>query len=98
MTKAKCIYKMNVMELIENKEMVLDHTLRFELEYKQKEAEILLNTDFKELGLTNEKMRNAYINDKLASTKEALEAYKNALLIVNDLIKFRLTEMEVKTG
>ena len=96
MTRAKCIYEMNVMELIENKEMVLDNVLRFELEYKKEEAELLLNTDFKELGLTNEKMRSAYINDKLASTKEALESYKNALLIVNDLIKFRLTEMEVK--
>lgn len=86
------------MELIENKEMVLGNVLRFELEYKKQEADLLMNTNFKELGLTNEKMRTAYINDKLASTKEALETHRNALIIVNDLLKFRLTELTLQGG
>lgn len=85
---------MNALELIENKDVLLGNLTQKELEYKQKEATILLETDFKELKLTNESMRKAYINKQLSSEKEALESFKNRLAIVNDLIQFRL--MEVK--
>lgn len=85
---------MNALELIENKDVLLENLTQKELEYKQKEATILLETDFKELKLTNESMRKAYITQQLSSEKEALESFKNRLAIVNDLIQFRL--MEVK--
>lgn len=51
-----------------------------------KETELLLNTDFKELGLTNEKQRTAYINDQLRSQKEELDWLKYDLNVLeNDL-------------
>ena len=90
----KCLFQMNALELIENKDVLLENLTQKELEYKQKEATILLETDFKELKLTNESMRKAYITQQLSSEKEALESFKNRLAIVNDLIQFRL--MEVK--
>ena len=57
------------------------------------ETSLLLNTDFKELGLTNEKQRTAYINDKLREKREELDWLKydltvleNDIIILNDLI------------
>ena len=94
--KAKCIYEMTAEELIHNKELCLNNLTHTKLDYKQKEAEILLTTDFKELKLTNESMRKAYITQKLAKEKEALESFENSLAIVNDLLKLRLIEMETK--
>ena len=59
-----------------------------------KETELLLNTDFKELGLTNEKQRTAYINDELRLEKQNLDWLKYDLQvreydveIINDLIR-----------
>ena len=43
------------MELIQNKDLVQYRLTELEIEYKKQEAELLFNTDFKELGLTNEK-------------------------------------------
>ena len=58
------------------------------------ETSLLLNTDFKELGLTNEKQRTAYINDKLREKREELDWLKYDLTIleddveiINDLLK-----------
>ena len=58
------------------------------------ETSLLLNTDFKELGLTNEKQRTAYINDKLRAKKEELDwlkydlqIFENDVEIINDLLK-----------
>ena len=65
-----------------------------QIDYKRKEAEILLTTDFKELKLTNEKMRQAYINKQLLPLKESIELHKNSLNIVNDLIKLRMQEVK----
>jgi hypothetical protein len=62
----------------------------------KKENELLLNTDFKELKLTNEKMRTAYINEQCISEKNRVNGYKNSLAIINDLLKLRLIEMENK--
>ena len=59
-----------------------------------KETAILLNTDFKAEGCTNEKQRSAYINDKLRELKEELDWLKYDLTIleddveiINDLLK-----------
>ena len=93
----KTIYQMNVMELIHNKDQILFDLNQVQHTYLEKETEILLTTDFKELKLTNEKMRTAYINKQLGNLKFQIEAYKNSLTIINDLIKLRLIEMEVKS-
>ena len=90
----KCLFDYNIMELIRNKDIVQYRLTQKEIEYKKQEAELLLNTDFKELGLTNEKMRNAYVTNALIDLKESIELHKNSLNIVNDLIKIKL--MEVK--
>ena len=66
----KCMYDFTVEELIQLKELRLKdlRTKQWELltkedEIRNSESKLLLNTDFKELKLTNEKMRNAFIND-----------------------------------
>ena len=90
----KCLFDYDVLELIRNKDIVQYILTELEIEYKKQEAEILLNTDFKELKLTNEKMRTAYVNNQLIDLKEAIEQHKNSLNIVNDLIKLRLQEVK----
>ena len=90
----KCLFDYDVLELIRNKDIVQYRLTELEIEYKKQEAEILLNTDFKELKLTNEKMRTAYVNNQLIDLKEAIEQHKNSLNIVNDLIKLRLQEVK----
>ena len=88
----KCLFDYDILELIRNKDMVQYRLTELEIEYKKQEAELLLNTDFKELGLTNEKMRTAYVTNSLIDLKESIELHKNSLNIVNDLIKIRLQE------
>ena len=95
---AKCIFEMTAEELIENKDLCLTNLTRVKLDYKMKEAKLLLETDFKELKLTNESMRKAYITKQLAEEKEALESFENSLAIVNDLLKLRLTELTLQGG
>ena len=48
------------------------------------ETALLLNTDFKAEGLTNEKQRSAYINDKLRAKKEEMDWLKYDLTILTD--------------
>ena len=48
------------------------------------ETALLLNTDFKAEGLTNEKQRSAYINDKLRSKKEEMDWLKYDLTFLTD--------------
>lgn len=57
------------------------------------ETALLLNTDFKAEGLTNEKQRTAYINNKLREKKEEIDWLKydltileNDVTILNDLL------------
>ena len=88
----KCLFDYDIMDLIQNKDLVQYRLTELEIEYKKQEAELLLNTDFKELGLTNEKMRTAYVTNSLIDLKESIELHKNSLNIVNDLIKIRLQE------
>ena len=59
------------------------------------ERNLLLNTNFKELGLTNEKMRNAYVNEQLNDDNIKMDVLKHTITnkkddieIINDLIKF----------
>jgi hypothetical protein len=86
----KCLFNCDAEELIRNKDIVLFRLRELEVELIKKESEILLNTDFKDLGLTNEKMRQAYVNEKTINLKEAIKAHKHSLEIVNDLLKLRI--------
>lgn len=86
----KCLFDYDVEELIRNKDVVQFRLTELEIEYKRQEAELLLNTDFKELKLTNDKMRTAYVTNALIDLKESIELHKNSLNIVNDLIKLRM--------
>ena len=90
----KCLFDYNAEELIRNKDIVQFRLTELEIEYKKQEAELLLNTDFKELGLTNDKQRTAYVTNALIDLKEAIELHKNSLNIVNDLIKLRMQEVK----
>ena len=103
----KCMYDFTVEELIELKELRLKdlRTKQWELltkedEIRNSESKLLLNTDFKELKLTNEKMRNAFINDALHEQKFSLTQLKHevkqnedVLVLINDLIELRLKEL-----
>ena len=98
----------NLKELIKAKSLILSKIREIELEllkgksdFADKERIIILTTDFKELGLTNEKMRNAYVNEKLSEAKELIDfkkleigVKKDELEIITDLI--RLNELELK--
>ena len=90
----KNLYTCDTMDLIKNKDIVQFRLTKLEIEYKKQEAELLLNTDFKELGLTNDKMRTAYVTNQLIDLKEDIELHKNSLNIVNDLIKIRMQEVK----
>ena len=66
-----------------------------------KERNILLTTDFKDLGLTNEKMRSAYVNKQLSDYKVKIDVQKHRITskkddieIINDLIQ--LNELELQ--
>ena len=59
------------------------------------ERNLLLNTNFKELGLTNEKMRNAHVNEQLNDDNIKMDVLKHTITnkkddieIINDLIRF----------
>jgi hypothetical protein len=92
----KCLFDYDALELIKNKDIVQLRLTELEIDYKKKEAELLLTTDFKELKLTNDKMRTAYVDSQLMHLKEAIKLHKNSLNIVNDLIKLRLQEVKTE--
>lgn len=61
-----------------------------------KETELLLETDFKAKGCTNEKQRTAYINNKLRADKNQLDWLKydlakftDDLALIDDLLKYK---------
>jgi len=103
----KCMYDFTVEELIQLKELRLKdlRTKQWELltkedEIRNAESNLLLKTDFKELKLTNEKMRNAYINNalheqkfKLTQLKHEVKQNEDVLVLINDLIELRLKEL-----
>ena len=87
-------------DLIETKKLLLQRIdnkkaliLSKNLTYKYEETKLLLETDFKAEGLTNEKLRNAFITKKLFNSKKEIEWLKydlnvleNELSVLNDLI------------
>ena len=80
-------------ELIQNKDYCLTELTIAQKDLMKKENELLLNTDFKAEGCTNEKQRTAYVNQKVTAEKAKVDGYKNSLAIINDLLKLRLMEM-----
>ena len=88
----KSIYEMETIELIRTKQITLKKLTETKLEYKKQEGTILLTTDFKELGLTNEKMRAAYINEELFELKTRIKILENSVTILNDLLQLRFIE------
>ena len=89
----KEIFKMNAEDLIRTKDqLVLDYN-DFMEEYREKESKIYLETDFKELKLTNEKMRTAYINKEMRIEKNVRQSYEHSIDIVNDLLRLRMKEV-----
>ena len=108
MTKQIDRFEMTALELIQLKKLHLEDLrskyydlLTKERQIKNGENSVLLNTDFKSLGLTNEKQRTAYVQD--ASAKDRLDLdhlkyeYKqqeDIIEILNDLIKLRIAEVK----
>ena len=104
MTELETKYDFNLKQLIELKEERLGELrskhfdiLSCERALKNAENKLYLKTDFKELGLTNEKMRNAYISDntydlrfRLDMAKYELKQQEDSLSVINDLINYRL--------
>ena len=88
-----CIYDMSAEELIQNKDYCLTELTLAQNELTKKENELLLNTDFKAEGCTNEKQRTAYVQERVTTEKARVDGYKNSLTILNDLLKLRLMEM-----
>lgn len=105
--KETCIFDLDAEQLIQLKRMRLDEVeskyyevLSRETDIKNAENELYLNTDFKELKLTNDKLRNAYVNKataedrlKLDIAKYELKQHENALIIINDLLALRMKEV-----
>ncbi len=101
------LFKLGLKALIKAKSdaLILLRELELELlnakhDLAGKERTIILTTDFKELGLTNEKMRNAYVNEKLSDFKVKIDVQKHRIAskkddieVINDLIK--LHELEI---
>ena len=94
MTDGKCLFDYSAELLIRNKDIVLLRLRELEIQLMKKETELLLNTNFKELGYTNEKQRTAYVNSQVIDLKESIKAHKHSLEIVNDLLKLRLLEVK----
>ena len=108
MAETNCIFNATVEQLIQLKDMRYKELeskyfeiLSCERELKDIENTLYLETNFKELGLTNEKMRNAYVQDqtlehrfKLDMAKYELKQQEHALIILNDLIQLRLQEVK----
>ena len=102
------LFKLGLKALIRAKSdaLILLRELELELlnakhDLADKERTILLTTDFKELGLTNEKLRTSYVNEKLSDYKIKIDVQKHRIAskrddieIINDLIK--LNELEMK--
>ena len=102
--KFPALFYMGLKELIHAKSNDLLELRRMELKFikskhdlAMKERTILLTTDFKELGLTNEKMRNSYVNEKLGDDKAKIDILKHEIVskkdtieIINDLIQLEM--------
>ena len=102
------LFKLGLKALIKAKSdaLILLRELELDLvnakhDLAKRERKLLLTTDFKELGLTNEKMRTAYVNEELNDYKVKIDVQKHRISskyddieVINDLIK--LHELEMK--
>lgn len=104
LTKESILFELDALQLIKVKEQV--HTKLeskyFELvtrenDLKNVENSLWLKTDFKSQGLTNDKMRTAFVSDnssdirfKIAMAKYELKQLENHIKIINDLIILRM--------
>ena len=109
-TQKKCLFDFNCEELIQMKELrqkevtsVYFKLTMAEAELKDSENSLWLNTDFKALSLTNDKMRSAFVSDhtkgarfEINTLKYELKQQENLLIIINDLIKLRLQEVKTE--
>ena len=75
--------------------------LKIEHDMAAEERNLYLNTDFKELGLTNDKLRNSYVKDQLSDfrfeivmKRHEIQSKKDDVEIINDLIK--LAELDMR--
>ena len=90
----KEVFKMDALDLIRTKdELVLDYN-EFMEEYRETEAKLLLETDFKAEGCTNEKQRTAYVNQQMATDKAVRQSYEHSIDIINDLLRLRMKEVK----
>jgi hypothetical protein len=95
----KALIKMKSDNLIILRDLEKD-LLKKEHDLAAEERNLYLNTDFKELGLTNDKLRNSYVKDQLSDSKFAIaekkheiQSKKDDIEIIKDLINFK--ELEV---
>ena len=75
--------------------------LTTELDLKNVENTLWLETDFKAQGLTNDSLRRAFVSDntskirfKIDMAKYELKQLENHIVIINDLIKLRQQEVK----
>ena len=95
----KALIKMKSDSLIILRDLEKD-LLKTEHDLAAEERNLYLNTDFKELGLTNDKLRSSYVKDQLsdfrfdiAMKKHDIQSKKDDVEILNDLIN--LKELEI---
>ena len=104
------LYELNALNLIKLKQQRLEdmeskyyEVISRETDLKNAENELYLQTDFKELKLTNDKLRNSYVSKatnelrlKLDLAKYELKQQENLLIIINDLIALRMKEVKTE--
>lgn len=102
-TKQRDLYDFNTLELIQLKKKALTSLeskyfdlLDLERKLKNCENQFWLETDFKSLGLTNDKMRTAYVSSKTSSlrfdrdyAKYCLKQQEDTIIIIDELIKYK---------
>lgn len=91
--KIETIFELNEKELLIEKEKLLK-TLRkekiklvkMECENKHKERKLYLETDFANLKLTNDKLRNSFVQNKLEKLEYEIKIHKILLKEIEDNI------------
>ena len=102
-TKQRDMYDFNTLELIQLKKKALTSLeskyfdlLELERKLKACENQLWLETDFKAQGLTNDKMRSAFVSSKTSSlrfdrdyAKYCYKQQENIVTIIDELIQYR---------
>ena len=108
LTQEKPLHGLDVPELIKVKETIHGkleskyfELLDSERELKNVENNLWLKTDFKAQGLTNDKMRTAFVTDqthdlrfKINMAKYELRQLENHIIIIDDLIRHKEVKPE----